>query len=260
MRELLFSSGIATIGSALLIGFVVWFGRNWFASRIAKGVEYKFDVKLEEIKSGLHAQLSRELSVHGAAVSAQMLGAEKRIEAIQELWACICKIQNRKYKPFALLSFLTDDEYIERITSGDPEYATPDPEEEISLYIKFTESLSVEKLRPFIPQRLWQLYFVYRAFNGRLIFLEGECSKGRSECIWYEDQGICSILAYGLTTEQFKDATANTFKDPTTVNNAIEWQMLTEMHKIANGEVFGHESARLSLSLQDILKNAKLKN
>ncbi|MEM9617820.1 MAG: hypothetical protein AAF936_07650 [Pseudomonadota bacterium] len=260
MSELLFSTGIASIGSALVISFVIWLGRNWFTSKIVKGVEHRFDIKLEEFKSKLSAQTSRELSVHGAAVSAQMLGAEKRIEAIQKLWNSICKIRNRDYRPFALLSFLTEDEYIERITSGDPEYAIPDSKEEAFKYIKFTESLNLEELRPFITQKLWQLYFVYRAIAGRLIFLEGQCSNGRSECIWYRDEHIRHILAYALTAEQIKDTTTQTFKDPAKVIDAVEWQILSEMHKIANGEMFGHESAKLAVSLQDIMQTARLKS
>lgn len=255
MLEVLESTGITALLVASLFGGLGWVFRNWIFTKITGSVEHDFSKKLEEFKVDLTAQTSRELAAHGAGVSAQIIGAEKRIEAIDKLWQIVCKIRNRKYKPFSLLCYLTEDEYLERIASEENGPQLRNGDIETSHYFDLINELNPEALRPFITPRMWQLFFIYRAFNGRLIFLEEKCAEGESEYFWTRDNGVTQILGHVLTEEQFKKILDGPFKDPTRINDALEGAILADAHAVINGEEFGKESLRLSKSLQDISKS-----
>lgn len=252
MSQLLEFLGSVTV-STVILALVIFIGRNWLQAWLAKGVEHRLDKKLEEFKAELSDRTARELSAHSASISAQTIGANKRIEAVAAFWDAICTVKKEINPAFLLCSYLTEEEYLEKIQS--PDYILSDRDG--LQYVTRFDELKVPNLRPFISGKLWQLFFTYRAFLGRLKWLEAKCAEGDRSGLWHKDDGVRQILAYAITNNEFESALDTPIKDPTRIIDLIEFRMIEEMHKIVNGEEFGKESFTHLQKLVDASRNPK---
>ena len=240
---------------SVIIGLGVFIGRNWLQAWLIKDAQHNFDKKLEEFKIELSDKTARELAAHSAGISAQTIGAEKRIEAVESFWNAICNVKQEISPAFPMFSFLTEEEYLQQIQS--PEYVLSGADKDGMQYFRHFEELKVENLRPFISGKLWQLFFAYRAFLGRLKILEAKCAEGDAEGLWYNDNGVRQILSYAVTTDELEAALDTPFKSPVRVTELIEFRMIEEVHKIVNGEEFGKESFTHLQNLVDLSRNPK---
>ncbi len=88
----------------LLLLLVLWFSRNFIAALVAKGLEHKFNARLEEIRAELREKeelLRADLRTRESEISALRSGAitamasrqialdRRRIEAVDQLWSAV---------------------------------------------------------------------------------------------------------------------------------------------------------------------------
>lgn len=254
MQNIIPTATAATLITSLLIGLALFVGRNALRTWSTKGVEHSFEKKLEAFKANISARTSRELAAHNAAASVQLLGAQKRLDAIDQLWRSVLRIKNRRHPPFAPLSFLLEDEYFESAADFRKDISY---DSELAAFHKEYEEDGVEMLRPFLSPVLWQYYFIYRAFYGRLIYLDHKFLRGERDAFWARDNGIQQILTHAISKEAFAEVIKGPFQDPTQILNLLEYEILKEAWKLINGQAFGEESFKQAeyLSKMQIVKS-----
>ena len=245
-----------TVATSVFIAVGVFIFRSWLQAWLTKGVSHQFDKKLEEFKAELSDKTARELAAHSASISAQTIGANKRIEAVDSFWNAVCSVKQEISPAFPLTSYLTEEEYLERIQS--PDYVLTEIDRDDMQYIRRFEELKIENLRPFISGKLWQYFFSYRAFLSRLKSLEAKCADGDTDGLWYKDDGVRQILSNAITNNELETALDTPFKSPMHIINLVEFRMIEEMHKIVNGEEFGKESFTHLQKIVDASRNSNM--
>ena len=239
-RELLSTTGQTVVLASGIISLLVFLGKPALRAWVLKGVEHAFDRKLEAFKSELSARTLRELAAHTAGASAQMIGAQKRIEAVEILWHSVLAIRNRAQMPFGSLAFLTEEEYLAKAS----EFLDPLTDSVVAStdFIKDCEKSGTDALRPFLSPVLWRYYSVHRTFYARLIFLDARFLSGNRDAFWTRDKGVLQILKQAMQEEKFQHVLTAPFQDPTRILSILENEILEEIWKLVNGEAIGKES------------------
>ncbi|MBW2634915.1 MAG: hypothetical protein JRE14_12475 [Deltaproteobacteria bacterium] len=227
---------IALLGGWTVIvgGLVVWIGKL-----VAEKVNLEWKKQQQKEMETLRAQLAKDRLVMETAIfsfsSGQKASQEKKIQATEKLWKHVLKIRSVCYPAIFFYSMLHPSEYREvsaiqkmramlsNFDDGIVEQITSDPE-------------YLESGRPFFGEKLWLLFFIYRAFLGRisLILVEG-LKEGEIED-WRKDHGVHSLLKNILSDEQLK---AVTVESPIAMQNAInllEAMLLEEFSLIISGQ------------------------
>lgn len=241
MIEIFKTAGISTTIVIPLTGFIFFLFRKWIITKITKSVEHSFSEKLEILKSELSAQSAQQLAMYSAGASAQAAGAERRIAAIEKIWAYVQQIREAA-NPFAELSYLTEEEYFTspRIKS--------DNSSDMEIMAKYSEDTqnADKQLRPFLTPRLWRLYYIYSIFCGRLVYLEAQVLNKDLVKVWFHDKATINLIKEALSQEEIDKALSGTFKSPEIIKDLLENKILAETHFLVNGRRFSEEASALS--------------
>jgi hypothetical protein len=99
----------------------------------------------------------------------------------------------------------------------------------------------IEKIRPYIGEYLWAIFYAYRAITLRTLLLMHLGVNQVEKLNWHEDGGIRSLIASVLTKKQVEHFDDQEFGKFKLLTNSLETMMLKAMHKIISGEEFSNE-------------------
>lgn len=216
MTEFLTTALASAAVTAALLGAAGWLLRTWIKERLAKAVEHEYAGRLETLKAELaarnaeglehiRAQLQQGQALSAAAttsfLTARAAAHDRTLDAVQRLWDAVLRIRAAEPSIVGVTSFLTADEI--RALREMPQF------KDALVRVRLQDVLSgelispeVEKLRPFVGELLWSLFFGYRALVGRmgvLFAVDGPSAK-KEKMVYYLDDPIFSQLLEALLT------------------------------------------------------------
>jgi len=102
---------------------------------------------------------------------------------------------------------------------------------------------ALEMQRPFLGERLWTLFFLYRAFSGRLAFRVVDGKQKGALPVWDADAGITDLLKTTLSSAEIETARSPKFGGPQYAINLFEQKIIGE----ADRWISGKSAAELSI-------------
>jgi hypothetical protein len=262
------------ITSSAISGLLIWLSREWISARIKASIQHEYDQKLEAHKARLKAEnefslleirtaLEREAALHAAAYASfsegQKAAMERKLDACDTLWEVIIQFRDNLPAVLTFIDVLTVEEYGE--AKNHPTFQTLAGElsqekiKQLAVYF----SGSTEKIRPYVGEYMWALFYSYRAIMLRLLFLLHLGLDDASKIEWHKDSLIRSLMEVVLTTKELQEFDKTPFGKVKWVQERIESKILSASQKIISGERFGAESLEQAKLIQGITAKLQVK-
>jgi hypothetical protein len=267
---------IASIGGAgiIILGLSSWLGKIWadrlylrtnaqYAKEI-EGIKSQYAQQIEEVKSRYSVELERLRadiaqrrdffnSSMGALSSGYISSHERILTAIEALWNKTLEIRQFTSNFFFFYSILLPSEY-SSLASGKIKNVLPDmtPAEFDEKVVQTVQS--IDNIRPFLGEKLWQLYRIYQAFSIRSALKIVKRKQQDTLYQWDKDfDGKRDTAMYEMLKEIFTDDELETlikssqpFAPLPNILSAIEFKIATEM----NEWIFGRQLVKMSIEEQ----------
>lgn len=246
----------------VLNALVAWIGKLWL-SRLAERERHALEIQLERVKSEHQLALSTQLehlradftrqqavltSAIGAASSAETSSHPMRLRAIESLWAAVLCERNAG---------------LDAIMWWDMNYALEGPEnlkrpavrqrmlQKVTLdsiaQVCKSENDQLERLRPFLGEAMWSLYFGYRMLIGRAsVSIAVAVERNQDPEPWYEDKEVCHLLESVLTADELEELTRRKFQKLKWVMTRFEDNILRQAAGVISGTAAAQQSYQQS--------------
>ncbi len=254
---------IASMGGAgiVLLALITWVGRIWEntisvrltsrQNRELEALKNEYSLELERLRAEVARQRDFMSNISTAISTGYMATHPHIVDAIRGLWSNVLEV-NRISSTYFLVHDLLPGKQVEQLT---PEYAAKQIYISRDDFDKQTLELASksEIKRPFIGERLWTLYYVYRAFAFR-ICLKMHITQEKSGKIyaWNKDeQGqpdthLFDTLKIVLAEDELNYVRNIPLGAPSQILNLLKSKILSEMNEL----VFGKRMLSMSIEEQ----------
>ena len=253
--EVLTYSPVAVFLVLIVVGVPIYVFRTWIIQRVKQSIIHDYAQDLESHKDEIGRLTTRlhavQSTANAALIEGQRVSAEWRIKAADALWREVLRLRNESPSVLTMLDVLAPGEYQKFVTDEDFRSLVPDMTEVSQIYGNFEE---IEHVRPFLGERLFTLFFIYRAVNGRICFLlVRDVKKGRVTP-WYVDNGIHRLLNEVLTPEEFSQFSNLPGRHVRWVRSLIEGKILDHLRRVIAGEISTTEGLEQARKVQEIMQ------
>jgi hypothetical protein len=245
---------IALLGGGAVISAAAgaWVG-GLVAKRIAHGWEHKHQRDLEAYK----AESERDRSVLSAVIQSHSAGqaaaTERRLVAVEALWSTVRLWRDESGVPLLFFGILVPSEYNDHTPQM---RARLDSLNEDNLHAFSAENDKLELHRPFLGERLWLLFWVYRAFLGRLTYKLIKGYEAGDIRDWREDKPTVDLLRGTLSDAEMATVLESRLQAAQLVVDQLEHKMLTEMNRVVSGESRAEESFQHARKVRELITSA----
>ena len=154
-----------------------------------------------------------------------------------------------------LLNFLSVEEYKHAPnTKGFREVAQGCSLEKIDEYMSNSD-YPVERVRPYVGEYLWSMFFAYRQIMGRITYLLYLSLEDANNAEWHKDNSIRQILKAVLNENELVEFESIRLGRISWLEQRLESKILAVSQKIISGEELGAEALKQAeLILQRVAK------
>lgn len=229
--------------SAILTVIVTFIGNN-IINRLKISWERNSQKQLSILKGEIdknNSSVSQLLNNHSKSL---YLLSEKKISCIDEFWGYIIALKELNYGTEYLYSFLTDTELSALLTSSSSpsiNFRDNDLRKIANDYPEISKKIGeykykVDKIRPFIGEKLYGLYFIYTLFCMRSTFLLiGGIDKTKSN-IWKDDKSLIQVLKDVISEKQMNEIIESKFGSYNSIVNLLESKIIIAINYSITGE------------------------
>jgi len=233
------------------------------SARIKGSIQHEYDQKLEAHKAQLKADnevalielrsaIEREAALHAAAHASfsegQKAAMERKLSAVDRLWGQVIHLRASLPPILTFIDVLTVDEY--RGAKDHPTFQTLSgnlsPEKIAEMINK--DDVPIEKVRLYVGEYMWAIFFSYQAIMLRLLVLFHLGRNDAARIEWHKDSGARQLMEAVLMKKELEEFDAMQFGKISWLQRRLESKMLAASAKVISGEEFG----------EDALKQAKL--
>ncbi|MCM3576416.1 hypothetical protein QNH36_19265 [Mesobacillus sp. AQ2] len=215
----------------------------------------RYQRQIESLKGDIHKNneiMNSSLNIFSQGYNQAQ---EKRSAAIEEMWDKVLKIRESSSKIVTFYTLFLPEEY----NNEENMYLTSlkmhlPSEEELVNFIGSMDEL--EKKRPYLGEKLWILFTIYRAFSGRLVIIFKRSVNERNIKRWHQDRGLMQLLEAALTKKEYEEYTRNKLGQHhslTEAINIIEQKILKEFNNTLSGTYASEESFQQARKIQNLL-------
>ncbi len=235
--------------TGLLLAAAAWLLRSWITERLKNAVKHEYDREIESYKSVLAL-------VHSATSEGQKAAIEARMRAFDRIWKAMLSLKNNTGSITIFFDILTVEEYktltnhknfIEIVGTLDDakiQKMMPDP--------------SIEETRPYVGELVWSHFFVYQAFNMRLVVLAWwSKSMDEDKINWHRDAATRDLLAAALAPDELAKLDALQIGKIDYVRRTIEMKVLKSWHRLISGAAFGDEALKHAQTILEAASNVR---
>ena len=263
IQNILSSSVIVSIVLLILIRLFRKTIEEWIVKSLHAKIQHEYDQRLETLKSQLANQnevswlnFKNQLqekqslieSVRSSFMAGQSLSAERRLNAIDQLWTEIVAIRNIVPPVMKIVDALKENEtaiYTEFLGTTRANGATTNwSMEEFESKVN-SISKSIEEIRPYIGEYLWAVFQTYRAIHIRIcVKLQFDEDNADNVVKWYEDEMIQDIILTILDEKEFKLFNSKQYGKLGWLQRSLEQKILIQLEKIISGEFYSDDTQR----------------
>lgn len=230
--------GVASIGGWAAITYIL---SSWIGARLAQKLNINWIKQKEKEVEKLKSDLTRDREILNNTISTiskqYQVSQERRLKSLEELWKNIIEIRKFFWPLQFFFNILLPEEYNSVYKDDKFEFKSSLSQitfETISdFFMKI--SPSIELSRPYIGIKLWSLFYLYRAFIGRIVFVFDEGRKKNNINSWHSDKHTIKLLKLALNEEVFERISKDKLFFLNNAIDLIERKILTEMENIITG-------------------------
>ena len=119
---------------------------------------------------------------------------------------------------------------------------------------------SIERVRPYVGEYMWAIFYSYRASMLRLLYLLHLGLENADKMEWHKDSGIRGLMAVVLTPEELKEFDRIQLAKVSWLQKRLESKILSASRKVISGEEFGAESLEQAKIIQERAAQLETKN
>ena len=172
---------VSLTSGAAASGLLMWLFKEWLSTRLKASIQHEYERKLETHKAQLKTEqelaildiktaLAREAAFHAAAHASfsegQKASMERKLGAVDRLWACIPQFRARLPPVLLIIDVMTVDEY--RAAKDHPQFKGGDP---VPDRIAALVPTNIEEVRPYVGEYMWAVFFCYQTILIRVLVL-----------------------------------------------------------------------------------------
>jgi len=270
---------IGALGGAAVVvgGLAAWLGKVWAdrlflkeSARYQKEIEdlkNQYTIELEHIRAEISERHDLLANTHSALSSGYAASHERIIQAMEELWKTVKNIGSFVSPQIFFYQILAPEEYNNLDVDQQKKVLTIRPQVEIDDHM-MKVGQSMEDKRIFIGEKLWLLFYIYRAISYRLLLKVVEQKKNGKFYEWNKDSDgkrdyMENMLLLVFTKKELDTIIAppiqgaDKFGIPQRILDSLERKMLDEM----NEWMFGKRLLNMSIEEQQrvsaLLKSVK---
>ena len=229
--------GVASVGGWAAITFFI---AEWIGARIAQRLNIKWIKEKEKEIEKLKSDLTRDRDILNSTISAiskqYQISQERRLTSLENLWKNIIKLRDY-FGPLQLFfNILQPQEYQDALKRDLFNInLQPISFENMSNLLKEID-YEVEISRPYLGIKLWSLFFIYRAFIGRIVVVFDKGRKLSNIKTWYDDKHTMELLSLALNKEEIEKISENKFLYLNYAIDSLEQKILNEIDNIISGQ------------------------
>jgi hypothetical protein len=245
--------------SQLILTLVLRTFPDFVGSALTKSLEHRFDLKLEKAKAEMQSAYSTLKTSVDFLSAGQAEHRLRTINAVEKLWNAILAVKE-EFRDIVFVHMVMTPDEIGKVVQADPEHrllgAAAKYRHEEHLHVKMDriDRLAPEGERLFCGDRLWLIFFVTRAFCGRIGALMHISIIDRVYIDWREDEGVASQLMAIIPPTIITEAKQKPFFGVPMLLSYLEAEFLKEARRIMSG------SQGLADSLSDIQAIVKVEH
>jgi len=246
---------VALIGgwSVILVGVSAWLGRL-MTERLLYQWRVDEQTRAERLSDTLALNRMMLETASSILTSSQSTTMERRLKAIDTLWTSVLALKKAYSTVVFFYDILQPSEYDSALTKHGPMAASIASLTDVSAMDPIEPTGAVEVERPHLGEVLWLLFFVYRAFLGRLAFnLARAKAKGHIPD-WREDNGLQEILSGALPKDDLAliNKSSGHLNTLNRILQSLESRILREASLITSGRYSSLETLENARQLQDL--------
>ena len=215
----------------ILQGLFAFLSKIWI-NRIHEKDKLLAAKDIEKIRYEIEAHKSTMQLLTNSIVSNQSTIHSKKVEAISLIWDEVISIKNNRVQSEIIYEMLTDDEIPSALNNPRIFEMFNDLDGRFAVESLGNKRNNLEKTKPFISDKLWFLFFCYRAFNGRIAYLLEKGKKQGRLILLHEDSGIISIVSNVLSEHQVEEFKGLDLHRLNFAKSIIEKSILLEIEDI----------------------------
>lgn len=179
---------------------------------------------------------------------------EKRLTAIEEMWDKVLKIREYSSNIVTFYTIFLPEEYNDESGFHTSLKMHLPSDEELVCFVSSMDELEMK--RPYLGEKSWALFTIYRAFSGRLVMIfkkgvdEGNIKK------WHQDKGLMTILGAALNKKEYEKYTKDKLKELDSLIEAVnilEQKILSEFHNTVTGTYASEGSFQQARKINNLL-------
>lgn len=245
----------ATVSSAL-VAILIWLSREWISTRIKSSIQYEYDQKLEVHKAQLKAEnevallelktaIEQEAALHTAAYASfsegQKAVIERKLSAVDRLWDRVLQLRGSLPPILTFIDVLTVGEYKGIKNHPTFQALTGELSKEKIAGIVSNEAGPIEKVRPYVGEYMWAIFFSYQAIMLRTLFLLHLGRDDAEKIEWFKDSGIRQLMEAVFTPEEIKEFDQTQFGKILWLHRKVDSKLIAAAGKVISGETFAAE-------------------
>jgi len=228
--------------------------------RLKQSIQHEYSQKLEAHKAQLNAANDVAIEQLKTATSAMLeskkLGHERILTAIDELWNAILTIDDKSPAIVGFLDLILDDEYPGLFDNPKIRTSIDELNDEL-VRSGLSATKDTEKLRPYIGEYLWYLFFGYRAIKGRIGYLILNDRNSGSRVHWRQDAGIKQYLDAILDKPQVEDIYATRIAPTAKMFEYVKQTILHVSTEIISGERSASDSLEIARQIANAVQESQ---
>lgn len=251
-------------GLAVILTAVIFFISSYFQKRLEKAVDYKYDSKLETVKGSIEKSNSTLNSAIQHYFSASQKTLDKKIYAYEELWSSLIKI--KFYLPPGInliYQILTDDELNDKNAFRDLQQkgtlgsllSTYNHDEEMK---KYSSDDPLMKVQPYISDKTYKLFFVYRALNGRVTHQFLWDFHSHKIYNWKNDKSLKDLLKIVLSQKELDYIYSIRVSAYPNLLDLLEYKMIQDFRKNLNIKDSTNDSIEYIKDIEKIIETRRV--
>lgn len=253
--DTLVTSVLASVGvSGAAVALLIWLSKEWISTRLKSSIQHEYDQKLESLKAQLKSQSDATLvelqaaierhnnllvAAHSSFAEGQKAAMERKLQAIDTLWGHILQLRSRLPLLLSLVEFMTVDQY--KKMKDDPTIV--DLRKELSdKQISKLVDPETERVRPYVGEYTWAVFFSYQAVMLRIFTLLYVGRTVAEKLEWHKDSGTRQLIQAVLSTAELKEFDGTDFGKISWLKRRLESKILGAARQVISGKEFGSEA------------------
>jgi hypothetical protein len=247
--------------TVVVTGIIAFIGKN-LINKLQIEWERNSKEQLQALKGEIDRKnnlISQLLTTHSTSFD---IANKKKIDFLDNFWKLTVQLREENYETEFLYSFLLEDE-MRKLYADNSIGSKTVREQHLSRIALNHSELSkkantlkgeINRQRPFIGEKLFNLFINYMTFSLRTTYLLIKDAKNQKCHVWKDEASLVNILEESLDKKEIEYLLTREFGSYTAVVSMLETKMINEISYSLNGEEAVENSIKQAERLEKLMK------